>query len=467
MVQRQVVPEKSGWDKLAEAGGSFLGRAGRAGLTALTGIPFETSGGTAVASPNSIGPLQVSAPASNGYIRTTGNPVIRSTKNGDNFICHREYIMDIAPDTQTVSDVFQLIVAESINPGNSQLFPWLSAIAMRYETYIFRGLRFIYEPQCSTTSPGTVAIVVDYDALDAPPQNKLQMMSYKGAVRSPPWFCSNFTAASSDLQKAKEYYVTNTSQVAGGDARLYNVGNLFLAYEGPAGTTFAAGELYVEYMIELRTPNMDPFANSGSATLTGANIQPSGNIGTLTQLGPLKISLSGLSDSLFIGVSVPGTYLITLFGTRAVTTGNSNFQFQNDPGSVGTWAEGNAPQTGNAVSAATVTSLCAYSVGYFSKPTDVLKFTAAGTFAAQQFTTIVVNALPVSQSTFNFPVTATVNGLPLAFMSAMARCSLAEQKLIASASSSSDHAELTSARFPARDKPIPSGLVRGKQIMLN
>lgn len=367
--------------------------------------------------------------------------------------------MDISPTTQTVNDIFQLLVAEAINPGNSQLFPWLSAIAMRYETYIFRGLRFIYEPQCSTTSPGTVAIVIDYDALDNPPQNKLQMMSYKGAVRSPPWFCSNFTAASSDLQKAKEYYVSNSSQVSGGDARLYNVGNLFVAYEGPVGTQFAAGELYVEYMIELRTPNLEPFAQSGWAQLDGTNIQPSGNIGTLTQGGPLSVSLSGLSDSIFIGINVPGVYMITLYGVRAVTTGSTSFVFQDDPGSTGGWDTAAVPHSGNVLTAATVTSLCAFDIANFNVPTDVVKFTAASTFAAQQFTQIVVTASPVSQSTFNFPVAAVVDGIPLAFLAAMKRCSLAEQTKLSSSSSSCGDLAAT-PHYALRQKPIRSGIVR-------
>lgn len=57
-------------------------------------------------------------------------------------ITHREYIADIVtgPDAGSFS-----YVTYSINPGSTNLFPWLSNIAQNFESYKMLGLVFEYK----------------------------------------------------------------------------------------------------------------------------------------------------------------------------------------------------------------------------------------------------------------------------------------------------------------------------------
>jgi len=380
------------------------------------GIPFATSGARAVATPQNIGPIQVSAPSANGYIRKTSNAQMRSRPDGSISVTHREYIADIIPETEDNNNVFQLLQDQNINPGNSLLFPWLSSIATRFESYVFRALRFIYEPQCSTNSVGTVSQVIDYDALDDPPFTKLQMMAYKGAVRSPPWFCSEFTADPKDLHKMKEYYIRNSAQQGGGDARVYDVGRFFLAYEGPSNTGGAAGELYIEYIVDLKTPNLEPFALSGSATLLsigGGAITPA-NLMAQSQTGPLGVSVVGdvPGDGFLIGVSAPGLYLLAIGGTMSLNGVGESINVDTPAGS-------NAQVDGNNLFSATVkaatATFAAFVPVFFPTIEDLVEVTPdLSTWAADGLESIKFVLSPLSEETFGFPTPAAETTLPIA-----------------------------------------------------
>lgn len=408
---------------IASTVGGVAGKLAMAALktagTSLLGIPFEASGSTAVATPQNIGPIQVSAPSANGYIRKTSNAKMRSRGNGNVTVTHREYIADIVPETEDNNNVFQLLQDQNINPGNQTLFPWLSSIATRFESYIFRALRFIYEPQCSTGSVGTVSQVIDYDALDDPPLTKLQMMAYKGAVRSPPWFCSDFTADPKDLSKMKEYYVRNSAQQGPGDARVYDVGRYFLAYEGPADTGGAAGELYIEYIVELRTPNLEPYALSGRASLQGTALTPA-NLGLQTASGPLAVSIVGSGTSFLVGVSSPGTYLMSIVGQMTTVTPAGNQVI------VGIPTGSNAQDSGfNEYPATLAAGDTVYSTTvpvFFPTIEDLVAILVSeSTWAAQGMTSLSVIMTPLSEETFGFPTPAAEVTLPLAMRRGLAK----------------------------------------------
>jgi hypothetical protein len=250
---------------------------------AIAGIPFRESGMMASATPvSSSGGIQVSAPSANGKITRTGGPKQRSIPNGNSIVSHREYVTDI----NLVETGFDLQFQFGINPGNSSLFPWLSQIAQRYELYKFKSLRFVYEPQCGTSSSGTVFIAVDWDASDPPPESKTQMMSYKNAVRSPLWFASEYNAGSSDLTRLKTNYILSGAAPEGTDIKTYDIGNLFVAIQSDSGTDQTAGELYVEYTVELITPQIinEPLSAVHYEQQLTANLATTGSITTVGNL---------------------------------------------------------------------------------------------------------------------------------------------------------------------------------------
>lgn len=160
-------------------------------------------------------------------------------------ITHKEYIADITGSSDFFTSSF------SLNPGIAAVFPWLSNIAVNYESYVFKRLEFMFETSVATTTPGTVMLAVDYDATDAAPLTKQALMSYAQAQRSSPWQACSYNCRSGDLTKfAKERYVRSGDTT--GDIKTYDVGNLFLSTQGTPATVL--GELYVAYTIELRTP---------------------------------------------------------------------------------------------------------------------------------------------------------------------------------------------------------------------
>lgn len=184
-------------------------------------------------------------------VAKTRVPTIKATNRGF-VVTHREYIQDV-----TAADANFRNNTLSVNPGLATTFPWLSAIAGRFESYLFRRLHFIYEPICPTTTPGAVMMAVDYDAADSAPTSKVVLMAYRGAVRSAPWNITRFDATRGDLRKfGVQRFVRTTSNPANTDLKTYDVGNFQIATQNTPGTPTTLGELYVEYEVEFYTPQI-------------------------------------------------------------------------------------------------------------------------------------------------------------------------------------------------------------------
>nr|APG76598.1 hypothetical protein 2 [Wenzhou noda-like virus 1] len=191
------------------------------------------------------------APTAISLVAKTRVPAIKATPRGF-VVTHREFIQDV-----TAADANFRNTTFSVNPGLATTFPWLSAIAGRFESYLFRRLHFIYEPICPTTTPGAVMMAVDYDAVDAAPTSKVVLMAYRGAVRSAPWNITRFDATRGDLRKfGVQRFVRTGSTPANADLKTYDVGNLQLATQNTPATATTLGELYVEYEVEFFTPQI-------------------------------------------------------------------------------------------------------------------------------------------------------------------------------------------------------------------
>jgi len=217
-------------------------------------------------------------PFSNASVTVTKAPVaknVRTKKPGpkiipvgsDIIVTNKEYIGDV-----TSANASFLINSFNVNPGLSGTFPWLSAIANRFESYIFSDLRFIYEPICPTSVPGSVMMAIDYDALDSPPANKVSLMSFKGASRTSPWDRTDFNARTIDLRKfGIQRYVRSAAVV--GDLKTYDVGNLVVATQNTPATATTLGELYVQYTVRLYTPQITTGSSSYNSSATEAASQ--------------------------------------------------------------------------------------------------------------------------------------------------------------------------------------------------
>jgi hypothetical protein len=102
---------------------------------------------------------RVQAPVSYGNIQKIGKPRITTSSNGDTRIVHKEYLGEVTGQTAFTSTTYR------IQPGSFKTFPWLAAVANRYEKYRFNRLRFCYETDCATTVAGTVMLIPDLPGL--------------------------------------------------------------------------------------------------------------------------------------------------------------------------------------------------------------------------------------------------------------------------------------------------------------
>jgi len=176
-------------------------------------------------------------------------------------IIHREYLQEIS------GSVAFALSQLSINPGLAGTFPWLSAIALRYESYHFNRLDFVYSRETTEfLTSGKAMLAVDYDASDPAPTNKVEIMSYDESISAVP--CESFVhrCKSINLNRQKSHFVRGGTVPSGSDVKLYDVGNLFVATQGQPNTN-TQGELYVDYDVSFITPQLSSISGLVSAKI--------------------------------------------------------------------------------------------------------------------------------------------------------------------------------------------------------
>jgi hypothetical protein len=242
----------------------------------------------------------------------TGAPLTVRGKNSVR-IRHKELVTGISANIAFGTYTY------NINPGNVALFPWLSIQAVGWERYVFRSLRFVYLPRCSTASPGSVTLAPDYDAADTAPVNEAAACSYVDSASGPLWsdvicVCNPEALRGGMTNK----YVRVPGPLASGlDIKTYDAGILYVATIDSASNSFACGKLWVEYDVELITPHTLPGTTNSSATYTGTIATPYTTL--VAQAGPL---ISAAANSgITLNNMVPG--LLYLLRAWADPTGGT------------------------------------------------------------------------------------------------------------------------------------------------
>jgi hypothetical protein len=211
----------------------------------------------------------------------------------------------------------------------SSIFPWLSQVAQRYETYKFRQLKFRIHPRAPTDEAGTIGMVFDFDALDTAPASQMEALSYGDKTADSVWReqVLNVNLAAGDKQPAR--YTRAGIVAAVSDLKTYDVGALHVFCDGTGAITL--GLLEVVYTVDLFTPQIQ--YPVGGTWLTTAGLDATHLIGnTATFVGDTDAiapftwtSTSVLTFSQnFEGViafSVTGTGLGSDFAPVASTTG--------------------------------------------------------------------------------------------------------------------------------------------------
>ncbi len=244
-------------------------------------------------------PRQVAAPSAVATQQRGQAPMIQASRDRSRIV-HREFLAN-------VSGTSAYTVAQSIalNPGLAASFPWLSTQAQGWETYRFNKLRFCYYTRTGTSTVGSVLLFPDYDAADAAPATEQVASTYEDIAEDAPWkdICCEFRRSALDALGPKRF-IRSGALPANQDIKTYDVGNLFVATVD--GSAVSWGKLWVEYDVELMTPQLPPSgANSASATL----IAGGGSVASATPFGAAPVAvnsnlvLSGSAASNVVSIS--------------------------------------------------------------------------------------------------------------------------------------------------------------------
>lgn len=192
----------------------------------------------------------VSAPNNISLTFTNGEPNIDTSHgaSGVMIVSHKEFFVDVQSSTAfTVSSHF-------INPGNQLLFPWLSKIAMGFEFYRFRKLKFYYVTSTNTSNVGSVMSAFDYDPTDAVPDGKAAMMDIHGAKRCSVWQSLEDHFSPALASKYNFYLVRSLIDSTPFPDPDRDCAMWFAATQGQLAAGLDLGEFYVEYEVELFNP---------------------------------------------------------------------------------------------------------------------------------------------------------------------------------------------------------------------
>lgn len=111
---------------------------------------------------------------------------IRALGNEGNMLLHRrEYVADLI--VAATSDFQNNMQIFNINPMYTGVFPWTSKLAVNFESYRFRMLKVHLKAQQAATTAGYMVVVADFDAVDAPPATKQDIMQYQGVRVAKTW----------------------------------------------------------------------------------------------------------------------------------------------------------------------------------------------------------------------------------------------------------------------------------------
>jgi len=200
-----------------------------------------------------------------------GPPHIQNLTNGPVVIRHREYLGDMTVPTGAPSP-FDIFFQQVINPGNPQMFPWLSQIAANFQEWDALGILFELKTMASdytaNVSMGTIFAATDYNAIAVPPTNKMQLENMEFSQSCKP-SCSILMPIECDPRKnvATHLFIAPNLDYNNGDPQFYDLGQVFLGSQGlpnSGGVVGTIAEIWVSYEIVFFKPKIPSLADSPS-----------------------------------------------------------------------------------------------------------------------------------------------------------------------------------------------------------
>jgi hypothetical protein len=225
-------------------------------------------------------------------------------------ISNKEYVSDVfGPGVAGGPAIAFQNTAYPLNPALQSVFIWLSQIACNFEEYEFKQLLFHYRSTVSEATNntsgqvGTVIMATNYNSALSNFADKQTMIEYAHAASCR---ITDHMTHGVECDPTKSalgngiLYTRANPVITGQDLKTYDLGKFQLAISNcPAAYNgFPIGELWVEYVCELRKPKVF----SSRALDTDQDIFCTPNAATTSYVGgsPLGTTL-GVPASLFTG----------------------------------------------------------------------------------------------------------------------------------------------------------------------
>lgn len=277
----------------------------------------------------------------NSIVERASSDVPMMHKDGQSIVVrHKEYLGEISGST-----AFTVQQTYNINPGLSSAFPWLAAIAAKFQEYRILGMVLHYVPTSGTavgtasTALGSVMIQTSYRAGDTAPTTKMEMLNEFWSTELVPYESGCHPLECDPKENPYNlHYVRTGALPASADQLLYDLGTTFVATSGMQ-TNGVVGDLWVTYEVELKkpmltSPVLDPSAGFSAYTITGlgsSNVfgtditYGNGTLNDRITLGANKITISPqLAGWFYIYISVQAaTTFATVVQPSVAVTGGS------------------------------------------------------------------------------------------------------------------------------------------------
>lgn len=214
---------------------------------------------------------RVRAPTSVATVSKTSAPSVGRALSRPLPVSHQEFIFSVTSSQAWNTWTFP------IQPGDAITMPWASHMTNLYERYKIKSMTFEYEPNCASTTIGSIVLCPAYDAVDAAPTSFEEATSKLGAVHGQAWTPMSCHLDPSRIHSQMPMLTTRKATVAGTDIKTYDGGNFHLCVTDCADDGTLIGRLSVRYTLELATPvgateSILDYINACSSGLTPTNL---------------------------------------------------------------------------------------------------------------------------------------------------------------------------------------------------
>lgn len=260
--------------------------------------------------------------------------------DGSTRVYGRSFIAPVGTTTAGMFESNDIGLIFDVNPN--LLGDRVATIASTFEKYVYQAVKFTWVPQCGTSTPGSVVMVMDRDNLTdaANPQSASYLqeaMGYEHAVISPPW--TEFAVSYLREKSEKKIFQGHLDQdsIGGKDATQGN----FLVYTMGCPASASLGFIVMDFVLDLITPSMIP--ERTGASMIGYNVPGQWSMFnlSLTPRGRADVDLGGVALGLpwfqwapsvgSTSANFPAwdkegaVYELCLAGSNAITFNNGEF----------------------------------------------------------------------------------------------------------------------------------------------